>query len=217
LELLNEEYSRDTEHLRSVYRLNQAALREQWDKEEGGRARLRAAEREGDADALAAVLEAELANEVFPIPVVFELEMEDVHEARIELALPEIDEIPDERTLLTKTGKLSRKPMAQRDRVALNADLCTGMALRLVYETFRVLPMVNVVEITGTSSGNDPATGHSSIDVALHLRVDRPAFQTISWDTADPSSVLTGLGGRFACDRQGHLGTIPGVMGLLET
>jgi hypothetical protein len=216
LQLLTEEYSRDTEFLRSVHRLNQAALREQWDKEERGRARLRAAEREGDADALAAVLEAEVANEAFPIPVVFELEMNDVHEARIELALPEIHEIPDERTLLTKTGKLSRKPMSQRDRVALYSDLCTGMALRLVFETLRVLPMVSEVEITGTSSGNDPATGHSSTAVALHLHVDRSAFGTIDWDTADPSSALSGLGGRFACDRQGHLGSIPGAVGLLE-
>jgi hypothetical protein len=76
---------------------------------------------------------------------------------------------------------------------------------------------VHTVELFGTASGTDPATGNVIEFLALHLRTDRETFTRINLDAADPSSALSGLGGILACDRKGELKPVTGVVGLLET
>ena len=85
---------------------------EDWESRE----RLRARPRDDPGPrALLDLLELEIANEVLPVPLVFEVEFEPPIVV-IDLVLPEVDEVPSTRTSLTKTGKLSEKKMTQRDR-----------------------------------------------------------------------------------------------------
>ncbi|MDP9178958.1 MAG: hypothetical protein M3O61_14865 [Gemmatimonadota bacterium] len=145
-----------------------------------------------------------------------ELEMTSACDVRVEFLLPALGEIPEDKTQLTKTGKLSTRKMAQRDRVGLYSDLCTGIALRLIHETLRVLETVDVVEAFGLASDIDPATGHHREFVALHLQTSRQPMVSLNLDAVDPSSSFKSLGGVFLCDRKGELRPLQGVNGLQD-
>jgi hypothetical protein len=216
LQLRNDEFARDTSLLQRDHELIEAANRRDWEREEEQREVVRTAEARDDPEPLAAVLEAELANEALPVPLVVELEMPSVRFVRLELSLPEMAEIPEERAELTKTGRLSRRKMSQRDRVALYADVCCGVALLLVYEVFRVLPMVSAAEVFGITEAVDPATGRLQDFVGLHLHTDRPSFEGLNLDAIDPSSALAGLDGRLSMNRKGELSPLPDMVGLLS-
>jgi hypothetical protein len=211
---LSEEFRVDRIALQLAHDAKNKELQESWDAEEVRFSRIRTAPANSDLESLAGVLDIELNNEVFPVPLILELELVSVSEARIEFVLPELSEVPEERTQLTKTGKLSARNMAQRDRVSLYGDLCTGMALRLLHETCRVLEIVQTIELFGTASGIDQANGHPHHFVALRISVGRAQLGLVNMDGVDASSAFGALGGTFACDRRGDLTAIPGVTGF---
>jgi hypothetical protein len=167
-----------------------------------------------DPAILAELLEAELSNEDLPVPLVFDLELDDAERAAIELSLPDLDVVPAERVSLTKTGRASTKKVAQRDRTALYADLCAALALRLIHETYRVLPMVRSVEVFGTAEDLDPGTGQPREFVALHVEASRERFSPLNLDGVDPTEAIEGLGGAFAYTRTGELRPLKGITGL---
>ena len=111
----------------------EAERKSAWEQFEAVRARFR---NDPTPEDLTQLLEIELANEDLPVPLVFELAYDDADRVEIELLLPEFEDVPETKTSVTKTGKLSEKKMAQTDRVALYSALCCGIALRLVHETF---------------------------------------------------------------------------------
>src|SRR5206468_728916 len=106
------------------------------------------------------------------------------------------------------------KAMSQKDHTDLFADLCAGLCLRLIYEALRVVPSLVRIELFGTTSGIDPATGHQREFIALHLNTSRPAIQGLNLDNVDPSAALVALGGKFSCDRRGVLSPIDGLVGI---
>jgi hypothetical protein len=216
LRLAREGFARDEETLRREHHTRQEGLQREFIAEEDRLTRVRSAPERGDAETLSQVLEAELNDEPLPVPLVLDLELDVATGVRVEVVLPDISEVPEERTQLTKTGRLSSKVMAQRDRTAVYRELCSGMALRLIYETFRVLESVQVVEVFGTAAGTDPSTGQPREVVALHLRTVRADFAKLNLDAVDPSSALEHLGGLFSCDKGGQLSGLPGVTGLTD-
>ncbi len=176
--------------------------------------RLADAEAQAEPEALAELLEYELSHQDLPVPLVFELDFDGTQKVSLELALPELGAIPEERTELTKTGKLSRRKLAKRDRIALYAGVCASIVLRLTYETLRILPMVTRVEVSGTTEDLDPATGHPREYVALHLATERRSFEQLNLNDVDPEAALEGFGGVFAYTKAGELRPLAGVVGL---
>jgi hypothetical protein len=201
---------------RQAHEADEAQRADEWREAEQFRQSLATAVDREDPEPLAALLSEELSNEDLPVPLVFELEFENTSAVRIELALPSLDEVPEQRTQLTKTGKVSYRKMAQRDRTAIYTDLCCGLALRLVHETFRVLPMVEQVELFGTTEGIEAATGLDQEFIALHLPASREEFLRLDLDRVEAVAAVEGLGGTFSCNRRGELQPIDGVAGLLE-
>jgi hypothetical protein len=169
-----------------------------------------------DLEILSGVLEHELNDESFPVPVVLDIQLESTSHVQIEFVLPELDDIPVTYTEITKTGKLSTKKMTQRDRVGLYQDLCSGITLRLAYETFRVLRSVQSIELFGLAELIDEASGNVAEGVALHVHADRSRLTSLNLDQLDASSALTVMGGTFSCNRRGELSRLPGVTGLID-
>jgi hypothetical protein len=204
----------DREELKRAHAHSVEIARQHWVDEEARRERIRTAPEREDLETLSGVLEEELNDESFPVPVVLDIQLDSASRAQIEFVLPELDDIPPTYTEITKTGKLSTKKMTQRDRVALYQDLCSGIALRLAYETFRILYMVQSIELFGLAELMDPATGYVAERVALHLTTNRIELATLNLDQLDPSSALTAIGGDLLCNRRGELSAISGVTGL---
>jgi hypothetical protein len=208
------EFESDLSHLTADYNAAQEKDRGAWIQAEAARETIRNAVAKEDLQTIVSVLENELQNESLPIPLVFELELDSTAEAKIEITLPDLDDIPPQVTSLTQRGKLSTKAMSQKDRTDVFADLCAALCLRLIYEAYRVVPSLTRLEVFGTTSGIDPATGHPHEFIALHVNTARAAIDALNLDNVDPSSALTALGGRLSCDRRGILTPLDGVVGI---
>jgi hypothetical protein len=202
------EHERLLQRARAEHDAAEAERRAARELEEQRRERLRTAVAREDAEPLAELLADELANEELPLPLVFDLEFYGTSEVTIALVLPELDQVPAQRTSLTATGRLSVRSMAQRDRVGIYRDLCSGLCLRLVYETFRVLPMVERVEVQGIGTGTDPGTGHPREFVALRVAAGRAEIERLDLDRLEPLAAVQGLGGRFGCTARGELRSV---------
>lgn len=207
-ESLEAEYQADLKALNIAHDEREAAARDAWLTEERTRERIRTSIERQDCEALALILEHELQNEVLPFPFTFDVEMDQVDIMSVRLALPGLDVIPESRTSLTKRGRLSTRAMTQRDRVGLYTDVCASLALRLANEAFRVLPCLRQFILSGETTRSDPSTGHLTTVTALHFQTSRDQLGQLNLDSLDPSSALTLLNGRFACDRRGELGNL---------
>lgn len=208
------EFESDLTRLTADYNAGQEKNRAAWVQAEAARATIRDAIGKEDLQTIVSVLESELQNESLPISLVFELELDSTAQAKIEVTLPDLDDVPPQVTSLTQRGKLSTKAMSQKDRTDLFADLCTALCLRLIYEAYRVVPSLARIEVFGTTNGIDPATGHPHEFIALHVNTTRTAIDALNLDNVDPSSALTALGGRLSCDRRGILTPLDGVVGI---
>jgi len=198
-------HSREVEVARNKHEREESERAQLHDKEEALRTRIREAVVTDDADILVNVLEVELSNEDLPLPVNFDIEFEGVRRVQLEVELPTIEVIPSTVSSLTKTGKLSERKMAQRDRFDLYKDVCAGLMLRLMHEVFRVLPFVEQVGLRGIRPAPDPATGRASRYVVVRLAADRNTFLNLALDDVDPSQALAYLGGQMTVARDGTL------------
>ena len=176
-----------------------------WGQEEQYRERLRNAVEAQDLEPLAELLETELSNEDLPVPLVFDIELINVNDVSIFMELPGLDVVPEKRMSLTKTGKLSARKMAQKDRFKLYSSICTGLTLRLIYETFRVIYSVNTVELHGLTEKVNPANGHPENITSLKVTIQRKDFEKLNLDSLDPISAFASLDGEFACSKKGEL------------
>jgi hypothetical protein len=176
-----------------------------WNSEEQYRGRLRDAVNSQDPEPLAELLEVELSNEDLPIPLVFDIEFVNVSSVCIFMELPDLDVVPEEKVSLTKTGKLSSRKMAQKDRFKLYSDICTGLTLRLIHETFRVIHSVDTVELHGLTEQVNPANGHPENITSLYIKISKQDFEQLNLDSLDPASAFTSLNGKFACSKKGEL------------
>ncbi|QUS60785.1 DUF4236 domain-containing protein [Synechocystis sp. PCC 7339] len=176
-----------------------------WDQEEKYRQRLRSAVAINNPEPLTELLEIELSNEDLPVPLVFDIEFISIDSVSIFMEIPELDVVPEENMFLTKTGKLSTRKMAQKDRLKLYSDVCTGLTLRLVYETLRVIYCVNTVEVYGSTEQVNPANGHNETIISLYIKITRESFDKLDLDSLDPTSAFMSLNGVFACNKKGVL------------
>jgi hypothetical protein len=191
---------------RQSHDADQLAAEGNFKRHEAYKRELRHAIAEGRPEPLASLLEVELSNEDFPVPVVVEMDFDGLERVTLELTLPELADIPADQPRILASGKVSRKPISQTDRGALYDTLCCGTALRLIYESFRVLPMLDRVDLRGTFEGID-ALGRVREGMCMHIAVSRRQFDEINLDLADPTVVMRTLG-RFNCNKKGELKAI---------
>ena len=199
------DYLAKTELEKVEHQKAQEERKQIWNSEEQCRGRLRNAVNSQDLESLSELLEVELSNEDLPIPLVFDIEFVDVNSICIFMEIPELDVVPEEKMSLTKTGKLSSRKMAQKDRLKLYSDLCIGLTLRLIHEAFRVIHSVDTVELYGLTEQVNPANGHPDNITCLHIKISKKDFEQLNLDSLDPISAFTSLNGKFACSKKGEL------------
>lgn len=179
-----------------------------WEADEKRYQRLRDAVSLEDPEPLTELLEFELQNEDLPVPLVFDIEFLDVRTVNVFMELPELDIVPEDKLSLTKTGKLSNRKMVQKDRLKLYSDICTGLALRLIYETFRVIYSVNTVKLDGLTEKINPTNGNIESITSLRIEISRQDFNLLNLDNLDSTLAFQSLNGTFACSKNGELGVI---------
>ena len=151
---------------------------------------LSTAEDDDNPEPLAQLLEDELDNEELPFEMEFEIEFDGVTKVTIYLMAPSSDLIPEWRySVSPKLGKLSEKEVGVRERNEIYEYMISGLTLRLVYETFRVLPMVKNVAIEGNFEKSDVDES-----CALDFSITRMKFNNLETDDVDPYSVIEEFG-----------------------
>lgn len=97
--------------------------------------------------------------------------------------------VPREQLSLTAAGKLSKKALAVGNYWSLCQDHVCSAALRLVRDTFALLPVDRVVVNAGGAQLNT-STGHVEPVTWLALHVPRRTFDGINLNAIDPSDAM---------------------------
>src|SRR3546814_2981134 len=120
---------------------------------------------------------------LFPDTTLFRSIAENGQHIRLDVDLPEIDDMPSKRAAVPARGlKLSVKefPAVQvRKRYMAHVH---GVGFRLIGETFAALPSARRVTLSGYSQRNDPATGQARDDYLYSVSVDRDDWARIDFE-----------------------------------
>lgn len=201
-------YQLEVEQEQTVHEEEENKREREWEEEEDARTKIRESVANEDFEVLENLLIEELFKLPFPVEQEIALCFNQINSVDLEFRLPDLDEVPDEDLSLTKTGKLSRKAMAQKKRLEIFTDLCTGIALRLAYESFRIIDFIDEIRVYGYSQSVDLATGHGEEIYPLLVDISRPELSELNLDQIDPSTAFNHLGGIFQCNRKGSLSHI---------
>jgi hypothetical protein len=180
-------------------------------------ARVAAAAETGDTVVLAEVLEIELTNEDLPLALDFDVAFDGPERVGLDIRLPSIELVPMLEPTTTPGGKPTTKAIGIRRRAELYRDLSAGLALRLIYETFRALPPTQEVECVGRGEGRDSATGQYGLVPALTVSISRAAMEQLDLDHVDPSTCLEAQGGRIGVAADGTLKAVAKGSGVVPS
>jgi hypothetical protein len=133
-----------------------------------------------DLDPLAEIVEMGcVANLAFPNPAA----------AEVSLIVESEKVIPRESKSVTRTGKLSTKPIPRTKFNELYQDYVCGSALRVGRELFACLPLKLVV-VNVRAPLLDTATGRVANITVLSVAMPRETMEGIVFETADPSDAM---------------------------
>lgn len=175
-------------------------------REEELRVRLREGIGTRSPAALGDLLELQLLAQSFPVALVLDLDFDGFEHASVDLLLPEIDDMPDEVTSITHSGRLVRKKMDRNDRAVLHDEACCALALRLVHELFRGLPMTQRVTLRGLVPIKDSA-GREVERSGLAFDVGRDDFTRLNLLTSAPAEIVRQIG-RWGGNRRGEIAAV---------
>lgn len=99
------------------------------------------------------------------------------------------DAIPTEVRTLTKSGKISIKPMPKNKFYEIYQDYVCGCSLRVARELFALLP-IDMVIVNAIGSLLNKQTGHLEDTPILSVAIPRKTFDMLSFENLDPSDSL---------------------------
>ena len=99
------------------------------------------------------------------------------------------DIIPDERSSLLQSGKLSVKRMPKGEYYELYQDHVCSCALRIARELFAALPVDHVL-VTAVDELLNPATGHLEEQPILSAAIPRATLAKLNLQGIDPSEAM---------------------------
>jgi hypothetical protein len=97
--------------------------------------------------------------------------------------------IPNEVKTLTKSGKVSTKPMTKNRFYEIYQDYVCGCSLRLARELFAILP-IEMVKVNAVGSLLNKQTGHIEDATILSVAIPRKTLDMLNFENLDPSSSL---------------------------
>ncbi len=122
----------------------------------------------------------------------------DLAEVTLQVNGPEV--LPTTTLTLTRAGNLSTRPMAKAAFTTLYEDYVCSCLLRIVGETFAVLPVDHVLA-TAVDNVLDSSIGHQVEATIVSVGVSRDRFNALRLDRIDPSDALRGFTHRMRLKR----------------
>ncbi|WP_449622876.1 DUF4236 domain-containing protein [Robertmurraya sp. Marseille-Q9965] len=97
--------------------------------------------------------------------------------------------VPKEQLLLTKTGKLSVKPMTKSRYYDIQQDYVCSCVLRIARDMFALLPL-DTLYIHASDTLMDTSTGHHKKITILSVKIDKRALNKLNFDQIDCSDSM---------------------------
>lgn len=119
----------------------------------------------------------------------FEFGTDDPKLMEIEFQVRSDTVVPKNSRALTKTGKLTEKPLTKTAYYDITQDYVCSCAIRLAREIFALLPVETVI-VHADDQVLNTATGKDEILTILSVKFQRKGFDHINFDRIDPSDFL---------------------------
>lgn len=116
----------------------------------------------------------------------FEFGTDDPESMEIEFTVKSKDVIPEKMKSLTKTGKLSEKPLTKTAYFDITQDYVCSCAIRLAREIFALLPVKSII-VNATDNILNTATGLEENQTILSVQFEKEKFENINFDKIDAS------------------------------
>lgn len=130
---------------------------------------------------------------------------------RLDVDLPEVEDLPQAELAVTATGEVVEKPLSAARRRRNYARHVHAVVFRLVGEGFGVLSGPDRIVAAAFTQRVSPATGGVDEDYVLEVEVDRAGWSRLRFDSLneiDPQAALEAFPLRREMTRSGELRSI---------
>lgn len=195
------------------FETKEAMRRESWDEAERVRCdterdRIKRA-LAGDKAFVEEAFEARI--EDMELPVEFSIDLDYDEKAgllHLDIDLPEIEDLPQKKTNILASGKVSIKDKSKRELTSQYAHCVTGLLFFFAGEAFNVSPKVQTVVASGYTQRVNGRTGHEQDDYVASVRFERSFFSKLNTKALEPTEAIRGFEHRFEPYADGRLKTI---------
>ena len=145
---------------------------------------------EGDIDTYFQVIEAFAPlDDLTEFGSGFEFSCEDPKVMELEFEINSNDVVPSEQLSLTKTGKLSRKPIPKGKFFDIQQDYVCSSVIRIARDLYALLPLNNIY-IHAVDNRLNTATGHMEKITILSVKLDKGKLNRLNFANIDCSDAI---------------------------
>ncbi|MDP4285972.1 MAG: DUF4236 domain-containing protein [Bacteroidota bacterium] len=110
----------------------------------------------------------------------------DIKQLKIDLDLPEIEDIPQEKANILSSGKISIKQKTQKELKQEYAQCVSGIALYLGGTFFNISTTIAEIIISGFAQRLNKATGNIEDQYIYSIKLTRDKFSELKFERIDP-------------------------------
>ena len=108
----------------------------------------------------------------------------------VDLDLPEIEEIPDRKIILTPTGKKSIRMKGQTDLRSDYANCVLGLSMYVAYSIFNVSLIIDEVEICAFTQRKEANSAVATDQYVFAVRYEREQFAKVDFNRLSPIQIM---------------------------
>ncbi len=195
------------------FETDEAERRSAWDEAERIRCEKEreAIERalEGPRDYVEGAFETRIADMELPVEFSIDFDYDDsAGRLRLDIDLPEIEDLPQKKTNLLKRGTVSIKDKSKRELHDQYAHCITGMLFFFAGEAFNISPKIQTIVSGGYTQRVDGKTGHTVDEYVASVRFERSFFSKLNTKSIEPTEAIRGFEHRYEPYADGRLKAI---------
>jgi ammonia channel protein AmtB len=104
----------------------------------------------------------------------------------IDIDLPEIEDLPDSKASILKSGKISVKNKTQTELKSEYANCVCGLAFYFSGYFFNISPKISTIIVSGYTQRVEKKTGQTNDEYIFSIKIDRTTIERLNFQTIDP-------------------------------
>lgn len=145
----------------------------------------------GDPDFIASSVARFLESIQLPVEFSIDFEYSDTEKMlKVDLDLPEIEELPTQRAFLSATNKLSVKNKTQQELKEEYAKCTIGLAFFFASHLANISPIIEFIDISGYTQRLSKKTGHIEDQYVFSIKFNRDELTNLNVEKIDPIEAI---------------------------